>query len=727
MTQVNNRIRTSCYHCGESCNISSICIADKFFCCSGCKMVYEILNKNSLCIYYDLNENPGVTQRTKMRPNKFSFMEDEQVIAKLIQFTDGTQTRVSFYLPQMHCSSCIWLLENLHKLNPEIIGSMVDFPKKEITVVYKETKTSLRELAELLSNIGYEPHINLADLDERKVNKVNRSRLFKLGIAGFCFGNIMMLSFPEYLSSGIYYQEGMRELFSYLILALSLPVFFYCASEFYTSAWKGLKQKFLNIDAPIALAILITFSRSIYEILYSTGSGYLDSMSGIVFFMLVGRTFQDKVYNSISFERDYKSYFPIAVAVKKEGKEENIPVSKLKIGDRIVVRNQELIPADSILFFGKAKIDYSFVTGEAMPIEKSIGEIVYAGGKQKGTAIELEVVKEVSQSYLTQLWNNKIFNQNEEKQGSFIHKLSRNFSLLLFSIAAITGIYWWIEDSSKILNALTSVLIVACSCSILLSATFTYGNILRIFGKNKFFVKNASVIEALATADTIVFDKTGTLTQNEFSDLSYEGRKLNSFEEQLVRSIAGHSKHALSQAIFNNYPQHELLPVENFSELPGQGIEASILGISVRLGSETFILNKNQVPASSSKVFVEINHKMKGNFLLKSKYREGFIELVNNLRQDYGISLLSGDNSAEQNYLQFILGEKAELLFWQSPEDKLNYIATLQAKDKKVIMVGDGLNDAGALRKSNVGIALNDNNNNFSPACDAMLEASNFG
>ncbi len=726
MQATKNELKIVCYHCGEDCNEQPIYVDKKAFCCSGCRMVYDLLNKSELCTYYELAENPGINQKQLGRSDKFSFLDDAEVQAKLIQFSDAKQTRVSFYIPQMHCSSCIWLLENLHRLNPAITASQVDFPKKEISIVYQNNNCSLRIVAEILSSIGYEPHIHLSDLDEKKVHFLDRARLFKVGIAGFCFGNIMMLSFPEYFSSGLYYQEGMRELFSYLILALSLPVFLYSASEFYISAWKGIKQKHLNIDAPIVLAILITFSRSIYEITTGTGAGYLDSMSGIVFFMLVGRIFQDKVYNSISFERDYKSYFPVSVAVIKDGKEENIPVSKLKIGDRILVRNQELIPADSILFFGKASIDYSFVTGESQPVEKCIGEIVYAGGKQMGTSLEMEVIKEVSQSYLTQLWNNDAFSNSKQNKASFIDQLSKHFTLLLFSIAAITCIYWGIHDSTKIITSLTAILIVACPCSLLLSATFTNGNIIRILSRNHFFVKNSTVIESLATADTIVFDKTGTLTQNEQSSLVYSGKPLSDFEEQLIYSLSAQSSHPMSKAIANHYAYLTLLRCENFKEQVGKGIEASILSYSVKLGSTQFLTESLPNNLRKGNVLAEINGQVKGSFLLKSSYRNGFEALVDRFKKKYSLALISGDTDTDRNYLQRILGESSLLLFKQSPQDKLNFIATIQKKGKKVIMLGDGLNDAGALKKSDVGIALSDKSNTFSPACDALLDAQAF-
>ena len=278
-----------CYHCGENCDNSLIHIQEKKFCCDGCKMVYEILSQNNLCTYYDLNENPGLSQKIKFRENKFAFLDDETIQQKLIQFKDSNQTNVTFYLPQMHCSSCLWLLENLHKINKGVVTTKVNFTKKEVFIVFNNNETSLRKVVETLTTIGYEPHISLEEFDSKKVKVINKTRLYKLGIAGFCFANIMMMSFPEYFSLNSYIEQNIHTFLKYFIVLLSLPVFFFCATEFYSIAWKGLVNKHLNIDAPIALAIFITFGRSLYEIFTNTGSGYLDSMSGIVFFMLLGR------------------------------------------------------------------------------------------------------------------------------------------------------------------------------------------------------------------------------------------------------------------------------------------------------------------------------------------------------------------------------------------------------------------------------------------------------
>lgn len=715
-----------CYHCGEPCDTETIHVAGKHFCCQGCKTVYDILNKVELCDYYSIEKNPGLSQKTQVRPDKFAFLDDEALQQKLVHYKDKTQSHVTLYLPQMHCSSCIWLLEHLGKLDQYIIRSQVNFLKKEVTVVFNHQGTSLRKVAELLTSIGYEPHFSLNNLAEKPATNYDKSRIYKIGITGFCFGNIMLLSFPEYFSLGNMQEKGLQQLFSYLILLLSLPVFFYGASGFFISAWKSLRQKILNIDAPIAIAILITFGRSLYEILSQTGAGYMDSMTGIVFFMLVGRFFQDKTYNTMTFNRDYSSYFPLGVTLLDEnGKEEQIPVSNLKTGQRIKVHSGEIIPADCILFLGKGIIDYSFVSGEALPVEKQIGEIIYAGGKQTGGALELEVVKDVSQSYLTQLWNNEAFTRQEEDNSkSYIHAMSRYFTFVLFSIAAAAACYWYLNDASRIWNAVTSVLIVACPCALLLSATFTNGNMLRILQQYGFYARNAAVIEDISGADTIVFDKTGTITRQGDSIITFTGAQLHAGTIRLIRSLAGQSSHLLSKAIVQSLPFCKRLPVKDYEEIPGLGIKGTILNNQVMMGSPDFINEKPATTDIGSNVYVKINNRLLGYYSVQTKYRPGLPDLLKTLQRQYNVSLLSGDNDSEQ--LKLKKWFTSDLLFNQSPQDKLNYISTLQTKGKKVIMMGDGLNDAGALKQSDVGIAVTDNINNFSPACDVVMDGHSF-
>jgi Cu+-exporting ATPase len=721
---------STCFHCGENCNSNLIFIKEKQFCCEGCKMVYELLSENNLCTFYDLNSNPGVSQKIKVRTDKFSFLEDEAVQSKLIQFTDGIQTHVTFYLPQMHCSSCLWLLENVHKILEGVVQSKVNFIKKEVFIVFSNNKTSLRKVVETLTAIGYEPHISLQELDSGKIKKTDHSRLFKVGIAGFCFANIMMMSFPEYLSSEGHVEKYISDTFRYLIVLFSLPVIFYCANEFFINAWKGLKNKFLNIDAPIALAILITFGRSIYEIFSQTGAGYLDSMSGIVFFMLLGRILQDKTYQSISFDRDYKSFFPIAVNVIKENKILPTTINNIVPGDIIQIYNNELIPVDGILSKGKASVDYSFVSGESLPVIKEIGEIIYAGGKQLEGLIELIVVKEVSQSYLTNLWNKDVFkNKNDNEYHSFIHVLSKYFTIIVLAIAFIAAAYWFsLHQYNKMWNTLTTVLIVACPCALLLSSTFTNGNILRILSKNKFYLRHPDVIENLTKINHLVFDKTGTITEQNNLRVNFEGRVLNEEDKINIASLMSQSSHPLSKAIVDYLETVKSYDITDFKITEGSGVEGWINEKYYKLGSHGFIYNKQQqTEEKNSNVYVMIDGVIAGNFKIVQKYRFGLKELIDQLKTKFPVSIISGDNNSEHQYLKMVFGNEADLLFHQKPEDKFAYVNHLQhIKNKNVLFIGDGLNDAGALKCSNVGITITENANNFTPACDGILDAAQF-
>ena len=718
-----------CYHCGDICTDDSIFIHDKYFCCNGCKTVYEILNENQLCNYYTLDQNPGISPKINV-VRKFDYLNDETIINQLIDFRDENITAVTFIIPQMHCSSCIWLLENLFKINPLINQSKVDFLKKTLNVRFHNQKISLKEVVELLASLGYEPNIQLDNLDKKgSRNKLDKHLLFKIGIAGFCFGNIMLISFPEYLSinpSEVFF----RKFFGHLNLLLSLPVFFYSASDYFISAYKGLRKKIVNIDFPISLGIAVLFFRSAYEILTYSGAGYFDSLSGLVFFLLIGKLFQNKTYDALNFERDYKSYFPIAVTVKFGQEEKSKPLSNLKIGDRILIRNNEIIPADSILFNGEGFIDYSFVTGESKPVEKVSGELIYAGGRQAGGLLELEVVKEVSQSYLTQLWNNDSFNKKNESQFTdFSNSVSKYFTAAILLIALVSAAFWFTSGIAASLTVFTSVLIVACPCALALSIPFTFGNTIRIFGKNKFYLKNSAAIEELSKIDEIVFDKTGTITETGKAAVNYVGTELNEFQKEMVKSLVRNSTHTLSKRIYDSIETDKVFNVSNYMEISGKGLEGIVLGSKIKLGSKNFVINDDEFSSEKSEIvnsliFLSINDEVLGYFAVSNSYRSGLDKTMKTLAENYSLYLLSGDNNSEIVNLKKYFPNEEKLFFNQSPASKLEFIKNQRLKNKNILMIGDGLNDAGALSQSNIGISVTDNIHSFSPACDAILQGS---
>jgi P-type Cu+ transporter len=764
-----NETKTQCFHCGEPCQTFDLVRDEKYFCCQGCAEVYQLLQENQLCEYYDLNDKAGVNRRIGAKKEKFAYLDLPEVQAKLLSFSDGKTAKLTLFIPTIHCSSCIWLLEHLYKLNPNIGFSQINFLKKQLFVSFEIEKIKLSEVVATLASIGYEPLITLNDTDaqsdsrkDEESKKANRILIAQIAVAGFAFGNIMMMSFPEYFGFDAVSSQGLKYVFNVLNTLLALPVLVFSAKDYLISAYKNLIKGILHIDFPLALGILVLWFRSLYEIFAETGAGYLDSMTGLIFFLLVGKWFQQRTYQTLRYDRDFKSYFPIAVTLRlPNGVEKPIQVTDLKINDTIVVRNEELIPADTLLLAGAGRIDYSFVTGESMPIRKAEGETIFAGGRQKGEQIVLKVLKPVSQSYLTQLWNNapegiKVKNEENSLLQSI---LNRYFTFALLVIASFSAIYWlFFEQNIPVaMNVFTSVLIIACPCALSLGSQFALGTAMRVLGKHKFYLKNIRTVEKIADIDTVVMDKTGTITESN-SHLSVamhgfnEGKKEEIAKElAMVAALCQHSAHPLSVSIAKFLSKNDwqglrpLTTFENtsvtltpaqFTEHLGKGIEGIINGKHVRIGSSKFMmasesecklkpdcekLQENQV----TKVFVCIDGTYKGYFSFQNQYRTGVKEMIQDLdKQELDLYLLSGDHDGEKQQLKPIFPQQENLHFRQSPYDKLHFIKDLQEKNHKVMMLGDGLNDAGALRQSEVGVAVTESTGYFTPASDAILDAS---
>jgi Cu+-exporting ATPase len=773
------RSEAACFHCGLPCAADTVVEGNKHFCCRGCLTVHGLLSANGLGHFYDLSRHPGVRREGAETANHWSFLDTPAVRERLVDFTDGQVSRVTFQVPAMHCIACVWLLENLFRLHPGIGQSHANFVRREVSITFADSQVRLSEVAALLASLGYPPQLTLQELERAVPDAAGRQRALQVGVAGFAFGNVMLFSLPVYLGLDTATEPVLRVVFGYLSLLLALPVLVFSAADYWRSAWSSLRQRRLTLEVPIALGLAALYAQSAFEISSGRGEGYLDSLCGLVFFLLLGRIFQQKTHDRLAFDRDYRSFFPLAVLRCAERGEESVSVSELQVGDRLRLRHGELVPADARLVTGEALIDYSFVTGESEPVPRRAGDLIYAGGQQMGGTIKVETIKPVSESYLTSLWNHQAFKKRRgDELDTLTNRYSQRFTLIVVGIALGAALGWGMAgDPGRAVKAFVSVLIVACPCALALAAPFALGTAHRWLGRTGVFVKDTTAIERLARVDTVVLDKTGTLTQASVCGVDFMGERLRPDERDWVAALTESSIHPYSRCIHESLrtegtvgavaeragqgiaagrviegdgrrlasgrwvadeadagrgatgrrPSFKL-EVTGFRERAGLGLAGRVMGREVLLGSkdllaEAGILVGEQDGTVGSAVHLAMDGQWRGVFVVFNPLRPEVGRLVERLRGRYDLALISGDRERERSRFQLLFGSDTQLRFEQSPHDKLEFIQAQQRRGRTVMMVGDGLNDAGALRQSEVGVAVTERVGAFSPASDVILEA----
>ena len=687
---------------------------------------------------YRMGGTDGVRGGTPGPADRFDFLDVSEVRERIVDFSDDRQTRVTFRVPAIHCTACIWLLENLFRLRPGIGQSRVNFLRREVSITFETPSVRLSEVVSLMASLGYEPDLKSSDLDAKPASGISRRLWLQLGVAGFAFGNSMLFAIAGYLGLDSVHGPAFRAMTGKIQLLLAIPVLLYSALGYWQAAWNGLRARTAVIEIPIAAGLVAIFGQSAYEVITGRGDGYFDSMAGLLFFLLCGQVFQRKSYDRLAFDRDYRSFFPLAVTRRGAAGEERVALSQLAVGDTLVLRHGELVPADARLVRGEALIDYAFVTGESQPVARAVGDLIHAGGRQAAGLIEVATVKPVSQSYLTSLWNQDAFSKDRgEGIDRITNAYSRRFTWIILAIAVAAALGWMAAgDSFRGFKAFTSVLIVACPCALALAAPFTLGTAQRVLGRVGVYLKNPHVAETLARVDTVVFDKTGTLTTPGGARVEWEGDALSDDDAARLAAVARASTHPLSVRIaswlmarpgFRSSPSEAVL---GFREVPGRGVAAEVDGRTVALGSASWMAQNGAAtpaaadgPSEGATVLASVDGVVLGGFRVSGGLRADVDRLPAGLAGSHRIALLSGDHDGERARFRELLGGDAELRFGQGPQDKLDHVRARQERGETVLMVGDGLNDAGALRQADVGAAVVEEVGAFSPASDIILAA----
>lgn len=713
-----------CAHCGETCTSTGVELDGISFCCSGCRSVYEILQSANLCNYYDISQDAGSSQKNNSGYNsRYEGLELDSIVSSFIDYRDANTTRINFFLPGMHCASCVWLLEQLSKFNPGILSSRVDLLRKTIHIVYHHQSTNPKSIASLLHSVGYPPLLTAEDVSEGTAQArkyASRQLYMRIGVAGFATGNIMMISIAGYLADGKL-DSTLALVLAVLSISISIPVYFYSAWPWLSSAFQTLRRKALNLDVPVALGISTLFIRSIFEIVSGIGEGFLDSFAGLVFFLLIGKLFQQRAFDAVSFDRTVRSFFPLSARRLRGESEEIVPIGSIQPGDRLLVRNGEIVPADSIVTGMVAYVDYSFVTGESTPIECTSGSLLYAGGKVIGQATQVTTVKHTSTSYLASLWERSA---SEKKRQSYV-RLSDRFGLW-FTVGvvfiAVVGFLFWMPDLAMSSNVFTAVLIIACPCALTLATPITLGTAMGVLGRFGIYVKSTGVLLDLVGINHVVFDKTGTITESD-SSIQYQGRPLSTTEEIAVASVTAQSTHPISVAV-SALAEHD--EVHNVYETVGGGIRGTCTGLDIVIGSKRYLqdsmvyFDESTLPPNMP-AYVAIDGLCVGGYQRQATLRKGVGNLVSTLRSDgYQASLLSGDGTQDSSLLQPLFS-KSESTYSATPAVKVEFIERLHKSGESTLMIGDGLNDVSAMAVSDVSIAVTNSSSMLAPASDIVL------
>lgn len=600
-------------------------------------------------------------------------------------------------LPAIHCTSCLILLERMGEWLPGVHAVRVFFSAKRATITFNPSELSISWLAAWLDYVGYPPSMIPPQKQQRK-------QIAQLGIAGFAMGNAMMSAFPEYFGLT---EEGHNELlifFRYstaLFATLSLLI---AGRGYVENAYKAVRSTQWSLDIPIAIGMLALWFWSAYLLLSGASGGYFDSLSGLIFFLLLGKWLQERTYAAFSFERSVHDFLPISVFSLDQNK--HVRLGDLPLGARIQIPSDTIIPVKCELT-APAELDYSYITGESDIQPLPTGAVVQPGGRNAGDTLYATVLELPSQRGVEQLWKG----EDRLNTGWVSERVTAIFTIAVLVLSVGGAIVWYQLDPTRALEIAVSVLIIACPCALSLAAPFAYGTASARMSKSGLYLKSGIGVEKLAQAKHFFWDKTGTLThQRNAGTLS----DLDPSDQRLLLAMVQPSTHPIAQAIASQLKVEKPASVQSWKEHVGQGLEAeNQAGQCYKLGSGTWL----GLPLGPT-YFVRENEVL-ASFEPALSYRPGMEEIFEELTA-YGAThhLLSGDQpkTLPDEWLPYL---EQRISFNQRPEQKAEVVANYA----HTLFMGDGLNDVAAMEEASLGLAVVEGHLGYFPKSGGVLQA----
>jgi Cu2+-exporting ATPase len=689
-----NKSSCICIHCGSETR------GDDKFCCNGCKCAYSIINNLGLEKFYDFRKSLGI-----LKTNKIKESMNDYDFSSYIKRLDSGEKQLEFTVSGISCSSCIWLIENALSKQENITGARVTLSSKKLVIRWNGDESLGNEYAKLVIQMGYD----LAPYDSQEISKrdesIIRSLLIKIALAGFSLGGIMTISDGLYIYDRELIGAATHDMLHLIVMLLAMPVIIYSGSHFYSSAINSLRHRRANMDVPIAFSLVVIAVLGIYQTFTGAEHVYFDSAVMLIFTLLIGRYFEFKARAKARLST--KSITDILSGYANlitESGIKIIPAKDLKEGMLIQVNMGEKIPADGIITKGSGEFDTSLITGETLPKQINSAEEVMAGMLNLGNTVEVKISRPSANSTLSQILGLlEKTEKNNSKLNTLAEKATRAYVPVVYGAALITFALWYVILGSSLETAIINscaVLIITCPCALGLAVpvvnVVSFGKMLR----KGLILKNGETLERLNEIDTAIFDKTGTLTTGHLEVLNK-----SDFSEQELRlaaSMASKSSHPAAKAIAKIYGGKLIDGLES-RELAGLGLEAEYEGKKIRLGKPNWVGGKTDELSKSSVAF-SIGDEIK-NFTLEDELRKDAKEVISKINKA-GIRtiILSGDVEAQVKKVAEELGivsYKSKLL----PQEKYDYVSNLKNSGHKILMVGDGLNDAPSIKLADVSIS----------------------
>jgi len=728
---------TNCYHCGESVlatdmNKYKVYIApeEREMCCPGCQSVAEMIVGSGLSSYYEHRTDLSPTAK-QLVPDELLRLEiyDDNEIQDEFVYQDGEIKEITLTVEGLTCAACAWLIERSMRSTKGIHFINVNATSNRISIKWFDEQVKLSDILKQISNLGYTASPFQADQHELMYNKQLKSYFRRLGLAGLATMQVMMFAVALYSTWFGDMEDMYRQLFRWVSLIVATPVLLYSAQPFYSNALRNLRTRTLGMDVPVSIALLGAYTASAYATMTGTGEVYFESISMFTFFLLFGRYLELRARKKTSeLSANMAKLIPnMALRVDKENGEQLVPTKQLKINDHVIVKSGEVIPCDGLITNGETSVDESMLTGEFLPIVKSVNSDVYTGSLNVEQTITVCVTKTHKHNLISEIIRLQNTAQSSKPQISILaDKISRYFVLALLVISAGTYLFWLGYEPDKAFWITLSVLVATCPCALSLATPTALTCATSNLSQRGILIRKEHVLESLTNVHEVAFDKTGTLTKGAFTLTNIKSNSDVSDDDllRIATSLEQHSTHPIASAFKSVQDKIQFDKTENHI---GLGISGLIAADTYKIGSAKFT---QQVSLESDGkeivVYLTKNDELIARFYIQDEMRDNVAATLKFIEESgLDVTLLTGDSENNTNKVTEGLAITNKRTS-QSPESKLAYINEQQANGKLMLMVGDGVNDAPVLSAATVSVAMGEGSDLAKNSADVVLLSTDF-